>query len=405
MARSKMLVALLGLVLAIAVGTALAATEKVLYSFSGGSDGGTPYYGPLVLDPEGNLYGTTQFGGNGSCVFNGIYGCGTVFELSPNPDGTWTEKVLHSFSGIDGDGAQPFHGVVIDEAGNLYGTTFYGGLTSCPGGLGCGIVFELTPSNGSWTESILYQFTGGADGWNPSAGLTLGASGDLYGSTLNGPVVFKLTHEFGQWSYSVIYQSSRTQLPGNLIFNPDHNLYGLGYDGGFMDQGMIGELRSRPRWAPRVIHYFRGGADGGQPFGSLTLDPSGVIYGTATGNGGGFTADSTVFELMPSPNAGWKYKIIYTFCCFDEPYAGVIEDPSGNLFGTTTRGGANEWGDVYELTQDSGIWSQTILYSFTGGKDGGRPYAGLVRDGAGILYGTSINGGDFNNGTVFEIEP
>ena len=179
-------------------------SENALYSFSGGSDPKFPYAG-LIFDKAGNLYGTTEFGGANNQ--------GTVFEITPNSNGSWTETVLYSFTGST-DGGQPYGSLVLDAAGNLYGTTNFGGSSNC--NLGCGTVFELTPSSGGWKETVLYTFTGGSDGREPYARLLSDASGNLYGTTLLGGnigsvcstgcgTVFKLTHGSSGWTESVLY--------------------------------------------------------------------------------------------------------------------------------------------------------------------------------------------------------
>ena len=168
-------------------------SESALYSFSGGSDPKFPYAG-LIFDKAGNLYGTTEFGGANNQ--------GTVFEIIPNSNGSWNETVLYSFTGST-DGGQPYGSLVLDAAGNLYGTTNFGGSSNC--NLGCGTVFELTPGSGGWSETVLYTFTGGSDGREPYARLLSDASGNLYGTTMLGGnigsvcstgcgTVFKLTH-------------------------------------------------------------------------------------------------------------------------------------------------------------------------------------------------------------------
>jgi uncharacterized repeat protein (TIGR03803 family) len=386
--------------------------ENVLYSFVGGTDGVDPFSSGVVFDKLGNLYGTTEYGGTGPCSSNGNpAGCGTVFELSPNSNGTWTETVIHTFLGTpSGDGAFPFSGIVIDGDGNLYGTTWGGGRNECGGDQGCGTVFELSPSAGEWDETVIFRFTPGAGGTNPYAGVVLDSTGNLYGATWQDaynshPQIFELKLAHGQWNYHVL-SVSPSDIPANLLIDPEGNLYGMGVDGGYKNNGMIGELmaHSDGRWKQRLIHAFHGSADGGQPFGGLTFDSNtGYIYGTTTGNPGG--SDSTVFKLTPS-SGGWLYDKIFTFCCFDEPYGFLSLDDSGDLYGTTTRGGVYQDGDVYTLTLGSdGQWTETILHSFTLGSDGGPPYAGVIRDSSGNLYGTTVNGGAYGFGTVFEITP
>jgi hypothetical protein len=288
-------------------------TEKVLHHFRDAADGGLPI-GGLIFDQAGNLYGTT-YGGTRN---------GVVFRLTPNSDGSWTEKVLHSFPLNRAEGAGPEGGVIFDKAGNLYGTTAFGGNTSCGDGAGCGVVFELTPNgDGGWTEKVLHRFTDGADGGFPAAGLIFDQAGNLYGTTEEG---------------------------GNLS-----QCVGVGCGGVF-------ELipNADGRWAEKVLHHFSGGGDGGVPFAAVILDEEGALYGT-TGWGGNLN-DCTgsglpggcgvVFKLTPNSNGAWNETVLHRF--LDNPgalpEAGVIFDASGNLYGTTTGDGTNTFGSVFEIT-------------------------------------------------------
>jgi uncharacterized repeat protein (TIGR03803 family) len=212
--------------------------DKILHNFGGGVDGFMPY-GGVVLDAAGNLYGTTTWGGTGS----NCYECGIVFELVPKADGTWSEKILHNFNGNGTDGYQPEDGLILDAAGNLYGTTTYGGGNSCHEGYTCGTVFELTPQeDGSWAEKIVHDFDGnGTDGYTPGTGrLTLDAAGNLYGTTIfgtkDGPAsfgygtVFELSPEAdGTWSEKILHAFTNlaaTYPEGTLILDPTGNFYG-----------------------------------------------------------------------------------------------------------------------------------------------------------------------------------
>lgn len=264
--------------------------ETVIYRFAGGRDGAAPGYGNLVFDQAGNVYGTTSNGG--------VSG-GTVFELTPS-NGGWTESVLYVFRGGD-DGAVPWGGLVLDKAGNLYGTTYKGGGKGCSGG-GCGTVFELTPSGSGWTETILYSFQGGSDGYAPSAGLVFDQSGNLYGATLfggsgHGGTVFELTPSNGTWIFNLLYSLSSSEGPyDSLVFDAAGNLYGTAaQDDG---AGLVFELTpGSGGWTYTALHKFTGDYDGEAPLGSPLVDASGNVYGTAL-NGG---ADSigTVWEITP----------------------------------------------------------------------------------------------------------
>jgi uncharacterized repeat protein (TIGR03803 family) len=345
-------------------------TEKTLHDFGSGEDGAEPD-ASVIFDAVGNLYGTTQVGG--------VYNYGTVFELSPTADGGWTERVLHSFNPDGKDGALPVASLVFDANGNLYGTTSDGGA-NC-GQSGCGIVFELSPSrDGGWTEKILHAFGSGEDGSDPRAGLIFDATGNLYGTTYHG----------GSYSSGSVFELSQTG------------------DGD---------------WTESILHNFDNTVtDGAFPSAGLILDADGNLYGT-TVFGGAFTSTSschetvgrggcgTVFELMPAAGGGWTKSILHSFEAGatdgSQPFAGLIFDASGNLYGTTAGGGEIRGGTVFKMTPAAGgVWHETLLYRFgvsTG--NGLDPMASLIFGGAGNLYGTTEGGGAHDLGTVYEITP
>jgi len=376
--------------------------EQVLYSFQGIPDGATPV-GGIVFDSAGNLYGATQDGGSSSCR-SADSQCGTVFQLSPpaQKGDPWTETVLYVFKGnTNNDGAEPFGGLVIDGAGNLYGTAGFGGTGSCSllGTLmGCGTVFELSPpaqKGGAWTETVLYSFQSGKDGYLPNGDLVFDAAGNLYGATTYGGGYGSCNAPYFQYCGTVFKLSPPKQKGGN--------------------------------WAEKVLHSFKGGTkgkadgDGANPNGGLVLDGKGAIYGTTyyggneTGecNGGvGGTGCGAVFELTPPSRKGgdWGKNILHRFNGMDggEPAAGVIFDLSGGLYGTTSGGGDNGYGLVYELKPRAGkshAWWEKVLHHFTDGTDGADPMAGLVHDSHDNLYGTAQYGsGGSVYGTVFELK-
>lgn len=406
-----------------------ASTEKVLYSFcslSGCTDGSTPGSG-LILDGSGNLYGTTTGGG--------ANGWGTVFRLVRRANSLWTENVLYSFCSESActDGAVPQGNLILDEAGNLYGVTDKGGSGSC-GGNACGIVFELSPDGGKWSEKVLHNFDeAGVDGFEPIAGLTLDAAGNLYGTTYLGGAhgkgtVFELTPgSNGTWTETVIHSfcsvgscKRNGQGPvGGLILGDKGSLYGTTTAGGLsrgncgaVGCGVVFQLTfsSSGKWKENVLLNFntRDGSDA-----ALTFDPAENLYGT--------TPD-TVFELKK--NNGWAKKVLHTFgkgkdgATLD---ASVAFDGAGNLYGTTLTGGANRscsqgvgCGTVFRLRQQgNGKWTEGILHSFNNnGKDGTFPVAGVIVDPARNVYGTTSAGGASGSGcggsgcgTVFEITP
>ena len=385
---------------------AAAQTETLLHSFSfseNGKDGSTPY-STLAIDASGNLYGTTSVGGT--------YNYGTVFEVSPKAGGGWTEKVLHSFisNGKDGDG--PFAGVVLDAAGNLYGTTVGGGVDDN------GTVFELSPkAGGGWTENVLHNFNAkDGDGAGPSASLLLDAAGNLYGTTVGGGngfgMVFELSpKEGGDWTETIPYNfPSVNPSYSGLVLDDAGNLYCTLQFGG-LGAGAVFELSPEEGWRETFMHGFEDrGKGGSEPTAGMIFDQAGNLYGTTFS--GGTEKGGVVFELVPTGDGGWKEKVLHNFSRNGPggrfPFAGLILDAAGNLYGTTEGGGPSDAGTVFKLTRSGdGVWTETTLYAFQhrGGEDGHFPYGGLVFDSAGNLYGTTTEGGTDGQGTVFEITP
>jgi len=278
----------------------------VLHNFGAGRDGANPS-ASLLFDAAGNLYGTTATGGNFTAC---NLGCGTVFELVPGADGKWTEKVLHRFDSKDGDG--PNASLIFDEAGNIFGTTTYGGLGQCTseqGVKGCGTVFELMPGAGQWTETVLCDFSSYSDGEYPSARLIFDTAGNLYSTSLYGGqngsgTVFELKPGVGgTWMETVLYGFGGTdgEYPlAGLVFDAARNLYGTTYYGVNGNTGIVFELtRKAGTWTETVLHAFchvGGCPDGEQSQAGLILDESGNVYGTATQ--GGLYGYGVVFEIV-----------------------------------------------------------------------------------------------------------
>jgi uncharacterized repeat protein (TIGR03803 family) len=392
----------------------LASAQRVtiLYNFgTNGHDGSLSLAG-LIFDASGNLYGTTEYGG--------AYGDGTVFELTPTVSGGWTEKVLHHFNHNVGDGYRAV-GLVIDASGNLYGTTTFGGAHKA------GTVFELAPTAGGWIEKILYSFGANAkDGYWPGAGLILDSAGNLYGTTSEdsshgsfGGTVFELKRTAGGWAEQVLHTFGENVKGGyypiaGLVFDGEGNLYGTTFNGGADGYGAVFELTpdAGGGWTASVLYSFSGnGTDGSGPGSSLIFDLSGNLYGT-TYYGGTNTVCSygcgTVFELSPGSGGGWADKVLHSFNINGADgylsVAGLIFDGAGNLYVATEEGGTYDKGGVFKLTPEAGgVWTETLLYGFNG-RDGAWPMFGaLVFDTHGNLYGTTSAGGVHGAGSVFEI--
>lgn len=302
--------------------------EKVLYSFPGNGTNGESPWGSLVRDSQGNLYGTTFYGG---------YGSGTVFMTTR----AGAETVLHNFT-AGADGADPWAGLLRDAQGNLYGTTLYGGLYNC------GTVFKVTPSG---IESVLHTFVC-ADGAYPVGGLVQDAAGNLYGTTNAGGAygygaVFKLTLS---GTLSVLYSfagGGDGNAPyGTLVRDAQGNLYGTTYLGGVYNHGTVFEVF--PSGVERVFHSFtQSGVDGGGPVGDLVQDSNGVLFGT-TSNGGSYTY-GTIFMVIPASNI---YRPLYSFTGGADggrPDGGLVVDAQDNLYGITQFNGTYGGGAAFRL--------------------------------------------------------
>ncbi len=377
-----------------------ASTERVLYSFctlAGCPDGSIPA-GPLIFDAARNLYGETAEGGR--------YGDGTVFELMP-AQGKWKQKVLHDFRGKDG--ALPLGGLVFDAAGNLYGVTAYSGA------YGYGNVFELTPSNGKWTEKVLHSFKDGNDGGGPNGGLILDAAGNLFGVTDAGGTsgkgtVFELIHASGGWTEKVLYNFGQNANDpaypwGTLVFDGAGNLYGTTPSGGTFGYGAAFELiRGSGEWTGKVLYNFgQNTNDAATPEGSLVFDEPGNLYGSA--QGGGTEQLGTIFELSRLDGV-WSEQVLYRFKGGnDSEPAPVIFGTSGNLYGGAGGGGSGyTGGEVFELIHSDGEWTERVLHTFVRPRDGKGP-GPLVFDPARNLFGLTGGGGAAGEGTAFEVRP
>jgi uncharacterized repeat protein (TIGR03803 family) len=456
-------------------------TEHLLYHFKGSADGENPQ-ADVTFDSAGNLYGTTyQGGGINSCTL----GCGTAYVLKLTTGG-WTESLVHSFSNInrgvepeaallfdtaghvfgtapsggngggvvfrlnnrDGvwnyeaaytfklydaahgstDGQTP-QGLVMDDSGNLYGTTNRGG--NCPSNTtsGCGTVFKLTPVSSGWGERILYNFcpeTNCVDGSSPVGGPILDSVGNLYGTTTiggahDGGTVFRVDPsgvETVLYSFPSKTTTDVAYPTGPLLFDSAGNLYGTALDGGTTSTscpqgcGGVFELSATGggAWTERVLYLFTGGNDGAEPTGNLALDSAGNLYGTTSI--GGTAGFGVAFQLTPTTNGPYQLSTLHSFQGASDginPTSGLTRDAAGNLYGVTGTGGTLAGGGaadgtVFELSPMTGSgWSESILHNFGAGTDGIIPFGPVILDGTGNIYGTTELGGVPDGGIVFEL--
>ena len=332
---------------------------KVIHKFEPVPDGNDPA-GGMALDSAGRLYGVTASGGTGTghdcTIFPNVdVGCGTIFELDPTGEGKWKETILHNFTEDGVDGSDPNAGPILDSHGNLFGTTYEGGLY-----IG-GTVWELSPGASGWTYKILYNF---------------GAPGDASGPFLS-----------------------------RLALDADGNIYGTTYVGGAKDKGTVFKLTPAAdgTWTETILHSFGFGTDAEFPYAGVTLDAAGNIYGTAhLGGGGG--GQGIVYQLVPALDGTWTENILHVFAGSDgaDPQSTVTLDSDGNLYGTTVEGGAKFRGVVYKLSpQADGSWTEQTLLNFNGAN--GEGYNGsVVLDRHGNVYGTALDGPN-SSGLIYEL--
>jgi len=399
--------AVISALLLIAIQPAQAATETVVYSFTGGASSGIPT-GPLVLH-GGSFYGTTQgdsFGVSGA-------GPGAVYELTPNGGGGWDGSILYTFCSLPSctDGEYPNNGTVLfDSLGNIYGTTEFGGA------YGYGTVYELSPAGGSWTETVLYSFANGADGGYPDDSLLFDSEGNLYGTVYPaGPGgsgnsgVFELSPSGGGWTETLIYPYPNSGSWAGLTMDGSGNIYGATADTVF-ELSQNGGV-----WTAKTLFTFSNATkDGSSPNSILVFDQAGNLYGTTTF--GGKSNNGTVYKLTPvtsgKKKGTWTEKLLYSFKGGTKdganPYGQVVFDAAGDIYGATVKGGKDGDGVVYELVNEAGKYTEKVLWSFTGtggANPGAQGWAGLTPDGAGNFYSVAIEGGTDNYGLVFELTP
>jgi uncharacterized repeat protein (TIGR03803 family) len=382
-----------------------ASSETVIYNFDGGSGDGYYLYAGMIADKSGNLYGTTYAGG--------AHGYGTVFELKVS-GGVWTETVLYSFTAGTTDGAYPEAPLTFDAAGNLYGTTYQGGASDY------GTVFELALSKGKWTESIIHSFGGYPDdGSYPKAGVTFDAKGNLYGTTLYGGTsnegsVFQMKPSKGKWSEEaaiISFASTSGAYPyAPLLVGKSGYFYGTTYQGGANGYGAVYRIyATRVGWVEQVIFSFSEFNSGTYPYSGLSMDSTGNLYGTTYY--GGADNYGTVYKMTEAKNKTWSLKVLHSFTGGgtdgEYPYVAVPTlDASGDIYGTTYQGGTYGYGTVYELKDTKGKYKESLVHSFdpSGGADGYYPYGGITIV-KGNLYGTTYEGGSHSGGVAFEIKP
>jgi uncharacterized repeat protein (TIGR03803 family) len=397
----------LALALSLALSLSLplpAQTFSVLHKFRGGTDGAQPQAG-LTRDAAGNLYGTTPYGGKRvqHCSYGGD-GCGTVFKIDTNGH----ETILYRFTGMS-DGAQPMSGLIMDGDGNLYGTTYLGGAS------GVGTVFKIDASG---KESVLYSFGSLPDGEYPSGGLVVDAQGNLYGTTEEGGTsescwggcgtLFKLDRS-GEETVLLNFEPPAESPRAALTIDATGNLYGT-------TSATVFETR-KDIAAAISVYTFTGGARGEGPTGGVIRDLRGDLYGMTAGGGDlncpnnpWGTGCGLVYEI--SPRSG-KESVLHTFAGTPEgaiPNGGLLRDSAGSLYGTTMFGGSSDFGTVFKLDEPGRM---TVLHSFAK-IDGALPQSTLIQDASGNLYGTATWGGDSRSltcgyqhgcGVVFKITP
>jgi uncharacterized repeat protein (TIGR03803 family) len=386
----------------IAAQPAKAQTYNVIYSFTGHASAMHPIAG-VTVDQRGDLYGTTAWGG----AFDG----GTAYELR-RAGADFVFGVIHNFGGGT-DGSFPWDAPTIGPNGTLYGTTGIGGTS------GDGTVFNLQPPASVcrsvscfWDETTLYNFTRQGDGGNPQAGVVFDGEGNLYGTNVNGGggqvgVVYEMTPSHGSWTYQVLYTFTDGQdgaYPSSLLtFDASGNMYGTTTSGGLpgcqgFGCGTVYKLTpSGSGWAERTLYSFLDGTDGSDPSAGVLMDSSGSNV-----------TSGTVFELSPSGES-WTFNLAYDLSGTGPgPSQNLVRDAAGNLYGVTWGDGLYGQGSVFKLSPGNGGWTYTSLHDFTGGADGGNALGGLTMDSNGNLYGTTYMGGLASCGycgVVFEITP
>ena len=415
----------------------------VLSSYNPG-DGDNLSSSNLLVDHEGNLYGTTVDGG---LVAGNQVGFGRVFELSPVVGGGWTEKTIYIFNGYKTDGSGPSGNLTWDEKGNIYGTTQGGGAYNN------GTAYELSPaSDGTWTERVIYSFPTQTNPYFPGGGLVFDTHGSLFGVTPYGGspndggcstfggcgMVYELSPSAdGQWTGKFIYEFGASSADliypqPYLVIDSNGNLYGTAFNSGYPSKPTgVFELtqQSDGNWTETIIHRFgRISTDGQFPNGNLLLDRQGNLYGVTAGGGpstAGYPGGGTVFELEPQSDGNWTEKQLFVFPDYStapvptglfgfNPNEGLTMDAAGNLYGTTEAGGIStgpfNQGTVFELEpHPDGIWTARLLHSFPANQtDGYLTNSQVAFDAHGNLFGTTLfteepSNNHYGLGAVYEL--
>ena len=376
-----------------------AQTFTVLHQFTG-SEGATPIAG-VTMDRAGNLYGTAYLGGQGFGFCN--LGCGTVYQLKRTRTG-WLFNPLYFFQGPDG--ANPQSRVVFGPDGALYGTAVQGGPH------GRGVVFRLRPPATVcravpclWSLTIVHAFEQSNDGSYPGAGdLVFDSAGNIYGTTGDGGdsfggVVYQLVPSNGSWTENILHNfqggNDGARPDAGVIFDSQGNLYGTTEAGGTTGGGTVYKMtRSGSGWTESVIHSFQNETEGSAPTGGLIFDAAGNLYGATSSGGPGFAG--AAYKLTPS-GGGWSSEVLYNFTAYVGSHASLMFGPNGALYGTLGLGDV----DVFELTQSNGQWTQTGI----NGRTNDSPMGNVIMDAAGNLYTTGSQGGLNQNGVVLQITP
>jgi uncharacterized repeat protein (TIGR03803 family) len=377
-------------------------TLTVLHNFTNQSDGGTPVAG-VTFDQQGRIYGTAASGGS--------HQDGVVYRLVREGEGRIFSP-LYSFGSQEHDGANPYARVLFGPDGLLYGTTYNGGAEDS------GTVFSLRPPATAcktalcpWLETVLYNFTGGADGAGPAYGdLAFDQDGNIYGTTVGGGsgwgVVFKLTRSGSGWTESVLWNftgGSDGGLPfGGVISDNAGNLYGTTNSGGTNESGTVYELSpTQSGWSETTLYSFTG--EYGDGAGSLIMDAHGNLFGIA---GSFFNPSSGAYELTPQ-NGTWSFTLLQSF---ENEYTGPVAAPAfdsqGNLYGPLPTDGSDGEGEIFKLTPSGNQWIYSPFYQFSfSGNSGVEPIGAVTFDTNGNMYGTASSGGTGGYGTVWEITP